>query len=180
LLVFGRIAGVHAAKYASSHPAPPLDGAEIEAASREALAPFERAEGPNPFLLHEDLKDKMQTFVGIIRTEDDLKKGLEHLERIKVASSRAKVDGNRHYNAAWHQTFDMRNMLVISEAMARAALIRKESRGAHAREDFPEMDKGHFSKVNVVARAGASGMVVQEVPHADPPPEIQKILEEKE
>jgi len=122
----------------------------------------------------------MQTFVGIIRSEDDLKKGIEHLERLKVAASRAKVDGNRHYNAAWHQTFDMRNMLIISEAMARAALVRKESRGAHAREDFPEMDKGHFSKVNVVERASGAAMTVEEVAHPDPPPEIQKVLEEKE
>ncbi len=74
-----------------------------------------------------------------------------------------KVDGNRHYNAAFHQAFDMRNMLVVSEAMARAALARKESRGGHAREDYPDMDKGHFSKVNIVARKTANGMEVQEV-----------------
>jgi succinate dehydrogenase / fumarate reductase flavoprotein subunit len=178
LLVFGRIAGLHAAKYAKGQPAVALDAAEIEAASREALAPFERAEGPNPFLLHEDLKDKMQTFVGIIRSEDELKKGVSHLERLKEATSRAKVDDNRHYNGAWHQVFDMRNMLIVSEAMARAAILRKESRGAHAREDYPEQDKGHFSKVNVVARRGRTGMEVQEAPHPDPPPEIQKVLEE--
>jgi succinate dehydrogenase / fumarate reductase flavoprotein subunit len=179
LVVFGRIAGLHAAKYAKIHPASGLDGAEIEAASREALAPFERAEGPNPFMLHEDLKDKMQTFVGIIRSENDLKRGVEHIERLKLATSRTKVDGNRNYNAAWHQAFDMRNMLVISEGMARAALIRKESRGAHAREDYPDMDKGHFAKVNVVSRASASGMVVEEVPLVDVPPEIKKVLEEE-
>jgi len=156
-----------------------LDEGEIEQASREALAPFERAEGPNPFLLHEDLKDKMQTFVGIIRNEDDLKKGVEHLERLKDASSRVHVDGNRHYNASWHQAVDMRNMLVVSEAVARAALARKESRGGHAREDFPEMDKGHFSKVNVVVRQTATGMQIIEATHPDPPPEIQEVLEEK-
>jgi succinate dehydrogenase flavoprotein subunit len=178
LVVFGRIAGLHAAKYAKSHPAASLDSDEIEAASREALAPFERAEGPNPFLLHEDLKDKMQTFVGIIRNEDDLKKGLEHLERLKEGAARTKVEDNRHFNSAWHQAFDMRNMLVVSEAMARAALVRRESRGAHAREDHPEPDKEHFAKVNVVVRRGGSGMEVEEAPHADPPPEIQKVLEE--
>jgi succinate dehydrogenase / fumarate reductase flavoprotein subunit len=178
LLVFGRIAGSYAAKYAKAHPARALDDHEIEAASREALAPFERPEGPNPFLLHEDLKDKMQTFVGIIRSEDDLKKGLEHIERLKAATARAKVDGNRHFNAAWHQVFDMRNMLVISEAMARAALLRKESRGAHAREDYPDTDNTHFAKVNVVARNGSGGMLVEETAHPDPPPEIQRVLEE--
>jgi succinate dehydrogenase / fumarate reductase, flavoprotein subunit len=180
LLVFGRIAGLHAAKYAKSTGTPRLDDAEIEACSREALAPFERAEGPNPFVLHEDLKDKMQTYVGIIRNEGDLKKGLENLERIGEAVSRVKVDGNRHYNAAWHQAFDMRNMLVVSEAMARAAMLRKESRGAHAREDHPDMDKGHFSKVNIVAKKTPTGMHVEEVPHADPPAEIKAVLDEKE
>src|SRR5271165_3672203 len=180
LLVFGRIAGLHAARYASANRARQLDTDEIEEAAREALAPFERPEGPNPFLLHEDLKDKMQTFVGIIRSEDDLKKGLEHLERLKTATSRVKVDGNRHYNAAWHQAFDMRNMLIVSEAMARAALARKESRGGHAREDFPEMDKAHFAKLNIVAKKSASGMEVREQPLPDVPEEIKKVLEEKE
>jgi len=178
LLVFGRIAGLHAAKYARSEQAVKLDEGEIEDASREALAPFERPEGPNPFLLHEDLKDKMQIFVGIIRNEEDLKTGLEHVERLKEASSRVHVGGNRHYNASWHQSVDMRNMLVVSEALARAALARKESRGGHAREDFPDMDKGHYSKVNIVVRQTPTGMTVEEAPHPDPPPEIREVLEE--
>jgi succinate dehydrogenase / fumarate reductase flavoprotein subunit len=180
LLVFGRIAGLYAAKYAKANAAARLDPDEIEEASREALAPFDRAEGPNPFALHEDLKDKMQTLVGIIRIDADLKKALENLHRLEEAQSRVKVDGNRHFNAAWHQTFDMRNMLVVSEAMARAALARKESRGGHAREDFPEMDKGHFAKVNIVAKKTASGMEVREQPLPDVPEEIKKVLEEKE
>jgi succinate dehydrogenase / fumarate reductase flavoprotein subunit len=178
LLVFGRIAGSYAARYAREAPAPALDEGELEAAQREALAPYERVEGPNPFLLHEDLKDKMQTFVGIIRNEDDLKQGLEHVLRLREAADRVKVDGNRHFNASWHQAIDMRNMLIVSEAMARSALARKESRGGHAREDFPEMDKGHFSKVNVVLRSTPSGMEVEEATHPDPPPEIQSVLEE--
>jgi succinate dehydrogenase / fumarate reductase flavoprotein subunit len=178
LLVFGRIAGLFAAKYAKSSSLLGLDEGELDEASREALAPFNRVEGPNPFLLHEDLKDKMQLYVGIIRSEEDLKKGLEHLERLKDASSRVHVGGNRHFNASWHQAVDMRNMLIVSEAMARAALSRKESRGGHAREDFPEMDKGHFSKVNVVLHETPTGMAVEEAPHPDPPPEIREVLEE--
>jgi succinate dehydrogenase / fumarate reductase flavoprotein subunit len=181
LLVFGRIAGLHAARYARARVDPPaLDKGEIEEATREALAPFERADGPNPFLLHDDLKDKMQTYVGIIRTEDDLKKGIEHLERLKQESGKVRVEGNRHFNSAWHQAVDVRNMLVVSEAMALAALARKESRGGHARDDFPDMDKGHFAKVNITLRGTGSGMEVTEAPHADPPPDIQKILDEKE
>jgi len=179
LLVFGRIAGQNAARYARVNATRPLDRTEIDAASREALAPFARAEGPNPFLLHEDLKDKMQTFVGIIRSEDDLKKGLEHIARLEGASATVKVEDNRHYNTAWHQAFDVRNMLVVSEAMARAAILRKESRGAHAREDYPDQDKGHFSKVNIVVRrAAGGGMQVEEIVHPDPPPEIKQVLEE--
>ena len=178
LLVFGRIAGLHASRYAKAHGVPPLDEDEIGVAAREALAPFERVEGPNPFLLHEDLKDKMQTFVGIIRSEEDLRKGLEHIARLAEATARVKVDGNRQYNASWHQAIDMRNMIVVSEAMARAALARKESRGGHAREDFPDMDKGHFSKVNIVVRRASAGMEIEEVVHADPPPEIQNVLDE--
>jgi succinate dehydrogenase / fumarate reductase flavoprotein subunit len=181
LLVFGRIAGLHAARYAKAHVDPPsLDEGEITEAIREALAPFDRTEGPNPFLLHDDLKDKMQIYVGIIRTEDDLKKGLEHVERLKEESGRVKVEGNRHFNSAWHQAVDVRNMLIVSEAMARSALARKESRGGHAREDFPDMDKGHFAKVNITLRGTGAGMEVTEAPHGDPPPEIQTILDEKE
>ncbi|MGD0528661.1 MAG: fumarate reductase/succinate dehydrogenase flavoprotein subunit [Polyangiaceae bacterium] len=181
LLVFGRIAGLHAARYSKERVDPPaLDKGEIEAAMREALAPFDRAEGPNPFLLHEDLKDKMQTFVGIIRTEEDLKKGIENLERLKTEESRVKVEGNRHFNSAWHQAVDVRNMLIVSEAMARAALARKESRGGHARDDFPDMDKAHFAKVNITLRATPAGMEVSEIPLPDVPAEIQKVLDEKE
>jgi succinate dehydrogenase / fumarate reductase flavoprotein subunit len=178
LLVFGRIAGLHAAKYAKNRSASSLDEGEIDDAAREVLAPFARAEGPNPFLLHDDLKDKMHVHVGIIRNEEDLKVGLGHVARIAEESARVKVDGNRHFNAAFHQTFDMRNMLVVSEAIARAAIARKESRGGHAREDFPDMDKGHLSKVNIVLRKTASGMEVAEVPLPDIPQEIKTVLEE--
>jgi succinate dehydrogenase / fumarate reductase, flavoprotein subunit len=178
LLVFGRIAGQHAAGYAKASQAVSLDLGEIEQAAREAVEPFERAEGTNPFLLHEDLKDKMQAFVGIIRSEEDLKQGLAELARIGEAAGRIKVDGNRHFNAAWHQAIDMRNMLIVSEAMARAALTRKESRGGHAREDFPDMDKGHFSKVNVTLQNSSTGMKVAEAALGDPPSEIRQILEE--
>jgi succinate dehydrogenase / fumarate reductase flavoprotein subunit len=178
LLVFGRIAGLHAAKYAKNREAASLDEGEITAAEQEVLAPFARAEGPNPFLLHEDLKDKMQIHVGIIRSESDLKVGLGHIERIAAETAVVKVDGNRHFNSSFHQAFDMRNMLIVSEAMARAALARKESRGGHAREDFPDMDKGHLSKVNIVLRKTATGMEVAEIPLPDVPQEIKTVLEE--
>jgi succinate dehydrogenase / fumarate reductase, flavoprotein subunit len=181
LLVFGRIAGEHAAKYAKSAQAKELDKGAIEAAEKEALEPFDRAEGPNPFALHEDLMNQMQKYVGIMRNAEDLASGLKELERLKDAQSRIAVSGPRHYNAAWHEAIDMRNMLIVSESMARAAAQRKESRGGHAREDFTEMDKEHFAKVNIVSRRAKGGeMELEEVPLPKVPDEIKKILEEKD
>jgi succinate dehydrogenase / fumarate reductase, flavoprotein subunit len=177
LLVFGRIAGLHAAKLAKAKAAKPLDDAQIEHYAREAIEPFAREEGVNPFAIHEDLMNVMQRHVGIMRSEAELKAGLVELERLKEATARVKVTGNRHYNTGWHECIDLRNMLIVSEAMARSALVRKESRGGHAREDFPEMDEG-FGKVNHVAREGRNGMEVIAVPLPELPDEIKQILEE--
>jgi succinate dehydrogenase / fumarate reductase flavoprotein subunit len=180
LLVFGRIAGLHAAKYAKATGAKEPDSAAIEEASREALAPFEREEGTNPFAIHEDLMNQMQRYVGIMRTEEDLAEGLKQLGRLREATARVQISGPRHYNAGWHESIDLRNMLIVSEAMARAARARKESRGGHAREDFPEMDKAHWAKVNVVLKRAASGeMNLEEVALPPIPDDIKKVLEEE-
>jgi len=177
LLVFGRIAGLHAAKFAKATGAKSVDHAQIDEYAREALEPFNREEGTNPFAIHEDLMNVMQAHVGIMRNEEDLSKGLRELDRLKEATSRTKVSGNRHYNTGWHECIDLRNMLIVSEAMARSALARKESRGGHARDDYPEMDKA-FAKVNHVCRATPTGMEVEAVPLPDVPDEIKKILED--
>jgi succinate dehydrogenase / fumarate reductase flavoprotein subunit len=181
LLVFGRIAGEHAAKFAKSVQAKEVDKGAIEAAEQEALAPFGREGGTNPFMLHEDLMNQMQKYVGIMRNADDLAAGLKEIERMKGVLAKLSVSGNRHYNAGWHESIDMRNMLIVSEAMARAAAQRKESRGGHAREDFTEMDKEHFAKVNIVLRQGKGGeMELAEVPLPPVPDEIKQVLEAKE
>jgi succinate dehydrogenase / fumarate reductase flavoprotein subunit len=180
LLVFGRIAGEHASNYVKDAPATKPPEAAIDAAMKEALAPFDRESGENPFLLHEQLKDDMQTHVGIIRTEEDLQKGLAALEKLRERIAKIKVDGNRHFNAGWHESFDMRNMFVCAEAMCRSALLRKESRGGHARDDHPEMDKTHYAKVNMVARDKGGAMELEEAPLPDVPDDIKKILDEKE
>jgi succinate dehydrogenase / fumarate reductase flavoprotein subunit len=178
LLVFGRIAGEHAAKAAKSMSSKSISDDELEECKREALAPFDREEGPNPFQVHEDLMNQMQRWVGIMRNEEDLAKGLVELERLNADAKRCAVSGPRHFNAGWHETVDLRNLLIVSEAMARAARVRKESRGAHAREDFTEMDKGHWSKVNLVVKKSGAGMEVEEVPLPEHPADIKKVLEE--
>ncbi len=180
LLVFGRIAGLHAAKYTKDAPATKTHDDALDAAKKEALSYFDREEGENPFLLHEQLKDDMQAHVGIIRTEEDLAKGLVAIEVLKARVAKIKVEGNRHFNSAWHEAFDMRNMMICAEAMCRGAMTRKESRGGHARDDFPEMDKEHFAKVNIVSADKGGSMSTTEVPLPEVPDEIKKILEEKE
>jgi succinate dehydrogenase / fumarate reductase flavoprotein subunit len=177
LLVFGRIAGLNAAKHAKGETSHALNKDEVEVAAQEALAPFNRESGENPFLLHDELKDCMQTYVGIIRTEEDLTEGVAGIEKIKAKVATIKVEDNRHFNAAWHENFDMRNMMVCAEAMCRAALLRKESRGAHARDDFPDTDKDHFAKVNIVSKKQGDSMIVSEVPLPEVPAEIKAVLE---
>jgi succinate dehydrogenase / fumarate reductase flavoprotein subunit len=180
LLVFGRIAGLHAAKYAKATGAKSIDAAQIEQYAREALEPFDRETGKNPFAVHEDLMNVMQNYCGIMRNETDLTKCLSELDRLKQDAANTKIaGGNRHYNTGWHEVIDLRNMLIVSEAMTRSALARKESRGGHARDDYPEMIDS-FAKVNHVARAGGNGMEVEAVPLPPVPDEIKKVLEEKE
>ncbi|HEX4514696.1 MAG TPA: fumarate reductase/succinate dehydrogenase flavoprotein subunit, partial [Polyangiaceae bacterium] len=179
LLVFGRIAGHHASNYVKDAPATKAQEDAIKDAEKEALAYFDREEGENPFLLHEKLKDTMQVHVGIIRTQDDLQKGLDELEALKKKVATIKVEDNRHFNSAWHEAFDMRNMMIVAEAMCRSAMTRKESRGGHAREDFPEMEK-HFADVNIVSKNDGGTMKTEEVPLPPVPDEIKKILDDKE
>jgi succinate dehydrogenase / fumarate reductase flavoprotein subunit len=181
LLVFGRIAGKYAGDYAKGAQPLKIEDDELEACAKEALAPFDREKGKNPFAVHEDLMNMMQANVGIMRTEDELKKAVDELEKLGETMKTLKVEGNRHFNAGWHETIDLRNMLIVSEAMARAAQLRKESRGGHAREDFPEMDKEKWAKVNVVARKkkGSSEMEVDTVPLPEIPADIKKVLEEE-
>jgi succinate dehydrogenase / fumarate reductase flavoprotein subunit len=180
LLVFGRIAGLHAAKYAKATGAKSVDHAQIEEYAKEALEPFNREEGLNPFAVHEDLMNVMQNYCGIMRSEKDLQTCLSELGRLKSDAARTKIaGGNRHYNTGWHEVIDLRNMLIVSEAMARSALARQESRGGHAREDFPEMDDT-FAKLNHVVREGGNGMELEAVPLPPVPDEIKKVLEEKE
>ncbi len=141
LLVFGRRAGAGAAAYAAKALAPaPLDAAQVATAERAMLAPFERASGPDPYSVHRKLQDTMQSLVGIFRTEEDLSKGIDAIRKLRAEARAVRVEGSRAFNPGWHLARDLENMLVISEAVARCALQRKESRGAHARLDYPSLD----------------------------------------
>ncbi|MCC9154207.1 fumarate reductase/succinate dehydrogenase flavoprotein subunit [Streptomyces parvulus] len=151
LLVFGRRAGRHAAEYAAggaSGARPRVDDAQVDAAAAEALRPFSAEtqapdEGPpeNPYTLHQELQQTMNDLVGIIRREPEMKQALEKLAELRVRARRAGVEGHRQFNPGWHLALDLRNMLLVSECVARAALERTESRGGHTREDHPAMDR---------------------------------------
>ncbi|KUL37451.1 succinate dehydrogenase [Streptomyces sp. NRRL F-4489] len=154
LLVFGRRAGLYAAEYVTGLRArPPAEPHDIDAAEAEALRPFsaEEAGGPaeNPYTLHQELQQAMNDLVGIIRREGEMSQALERLAALRARAERAGVEGHRQYNPGWHLALDLRNMLLVSECVARAALTRTESRGGHTRDDYPEMDR-RWRNVNLV------------------------------
>ncbi|MCG8971912.1 fumarate reductase/succinate dehydrogenase flavoprotein subunit [Streptomyces sp. CL12-4] len=150
LLVFGRRAGRHAAQFAAAREAgerPRVDDDQVAAAAAEALRPFSAEteqpdEGPpeNPYTLHQELQQAMNDLVGIIRREPEMKQALEKLAELRLRARRAGVEGHRQFNPGWHLALDLRNMLLVSECVARAALERTESRGGHTREDHPSME----------------------------------------
>jgi len=178
LLVFGRRAGLAAAQYAKTAQAPSLAGADVEAAQREALAPFERREGENPYTLHRDLQVVMQNLVGIFRTREDLEKALGELEKMKERWKAISVEGSRLFNPGWHLALELKSMLTVSEAVTRAALMRVESRGAHSRIDFPNTEAA-WGRKNVIVKREGSPMALREDSVGEMPEELKKILAEE-
>jgi succinate dehydrogenase / fumarate reductase, flavoprotein subunit len=154
LLVFGRRAGVAAAEYVTSLAAqyPAIAPAQVAEAERSALAPLETAGGENPYTLHQELQQTMNDLVGIIRKDEEMREALAKLDELKARSEKLSVEGGRAFNPGWHLALDLRNMLLVSECVARAALLRQESRGGHTRDDFPAMDP-EWRKVNLVCSA---------------------------
>ena len=177
LLVFGRRAGLAAAKHAKEVSAPSIDQAQIDTAEKYALAPFQRQDGENPYAIHRDLQTTMQSLVGIFRTREDVQKALGELGKLNERWSHTSVEGSRMFNPGWHLALDLKSMLTISEAVARSALVREESRGAHSRIDFPELSAEWGTKNNVVRR-DASGMTLRQDPKPEPPSELKQILAE--
>jgi len=151
LLVFGKRAGDGAADYIESLSGarPGVSDADLDAAMAEALAPLSRSEGENPYTVHHELQQTMNDLVGIIRREHEVKQALTELEKFRERASRVSVPGGRAYNPGWHVALDLRNMLLVAECVALAALERQESRGGHTREDYPVMSP-EWRKVNLI------------------------------
>ena len=176
LLVFGRRAGASAAVHAKQVSAPNVDDGQIDDATREMLAPFERGAGESPYDVHRDLQETMQNYVGIFRNEEDLRKGLSEIEKLKRRAANVHVDGSRLFNPGWHLARDLKAMLTVSEAVALSALDRKESRGAHSRIDYPNYDEQWAKLNNIVSRDGEAMRLNQE-PIAEMPAELKEIVE---
>ena len=177
LLVFGRRAGLAAAQHAKKVGTPAIDGAQIEQAEQELLAPFDRAGGESPYQIHHDLQDVMQTLVGIFRTEEDLRSALTEIEKLKARAALMRVEGSRLFNPGWHLSRDIQCMLKVSEACTLAALARRESRGAHSRLDYPKLDDAWGRKNNVIVQKGDT-MELFEKPVPEMPDDLKQILAE--
>ena len=177
LLVFGRRAGAAAAEYAKSQgKALPVDGKRLEALAREALAPFEPGGTENPYTLHHELQKTMQSDVGIIRVQHELERAVKKIAELRARLKRVRVEGHRQYNPGWHLALDLRSLLLCAEAVARAAIERKESRGGHARDDYPKPDPA-FAKVNMVVRKRGEALSVSPEPIPAMPAELKALLE---
>ena len=180
LLVFGQRAGQFAAKYAKECGGGQINHAQVEEAARWALAPFDRGpSGENPYSIQHDLQLLMQDGVGIVRREEEMEKAIEGIQGLKARAAKAGIGGNREYNNGWHTALDLNNLLTVSEAIAVAAITRKESRGAHFRDDYPEKDK-YWSERNLRIVKGPDGRPkVEEVPVTEIPAELKQIIEEQ-
>ncbi len=178
LLVFGERAGRHAAAFAGQQGEARAAEDEVAAAARAALAPFDRNQGEGPYQIEQDLQDCMQDLVGIVRTDEEMRQALERIAALKQRAAEVGVRGNRDYNPGWHTALDLENLMVVAEAVARAALSRRESRGAHYRSDFPDKDPA-LSHHNTVIQKGADGaMTLAESPIPELRPELSQIIEE--
>ncbi|MBI1797447.1 MAG: fumarate reductase/succinate dehydrogenase flavoprotein subunit [Candidatus Eisenbacteria bacterium] len=177
LVVFGRRAGAGAASYARALAATPhIADDAIEAETRDVLAPFERTSGESPYGVHQALQECMDTFVGIFRVAGDLERALGTLETLKQRARDVRIEGSRMYNPGWHLARDLRNMLTVSEAITRAALLRTESRGAHSRLDHPGLDPA-LGRVNMCVTKDGEAMKVAPTPLPEMPAELKALFD---
>ena len=181
LLVFGKRAGEYAAKYAKESKRGSITESQLEEFSKQALAPFERetnAADQNPFQIQANLQERMQELVGIVRVENELIQAIDKIKDFGEQAGKASCGGNRGYNPGWHTAMELKHMITVAEAIARAAKERKESRGGHFREDFPNKSE-EFGKVNICIRKdGAGNMEVKKIPKLKVREDLQQIIDE--
>jgi len=179
LLVFGRRAGLYAAEKrgGGGGNAPAIPDAEVEAAMREAPAPFEREDGENPFGVQAALQAVMQRNAGIIRDKAGLETALTELEKLKSRATKVGITGSREYNPGWHTAIDLKSLLVVSEATARAALERTESRGGHTRSDYPDSDERQTREQVVIKKEG-DRMAVRRETQPQIPADLMALIKE--
>jgi succinate dehydrogenase / fumarate reductase, flavoprotein subunit len=169
LLVFGRRAGDGAAAYVKGLRGqyPTVTEHQIAACEQVALAPFEQ-HGDSAYDIHEELQQVMNDLVGIIRKAGEVQDALDRLEKLKERAKDVSVVGGRAFNPGWHLALDLRNMIAVCECIARAALIREESRGGHTRDDFPAMS-ADWRKVNLICSLDETGEGIEVVQQPMPP-----------
>jgi len=183
LIVFGKRAGEYAAKFAKENSSGPINDSQVEAAAREALAPYDRGEktgatANGPYQVQHELQDMMQKLVGIVRREDEMKQALDGLGKLYEREKTVCVYGHREYNSGWHTAIDLKHLLTISEAITRAAIDRKESRGGHFREDFPDKDPAAATYNSVISKGADGLMQLRREPIPAMPEALKQVIEE--
>jgi succinate dehydrogenase / fumarate reductase flavoprotein subunit len=178
LLVFGRRAGRYAAVFAREHGAGKINPADVDEAARQALEPFDRPSDEGPYKVQHDLQQMMQDLVGIVRRQGEMEQALAGLEKLRQRAAKVGVVGNREYNPGWHTALDLHNLLTVSEGITRAAIDRKESRGAHFRDDFPDKDAAAGKVITVLKKQPDGQMALRRDPIVDMPAELKQIIEE--
>lgn len=178
LIVFGKRAGEYAAAFAKENGHGKIDINDIDSKAKNALAPFERAGGENPYSIQHDLQEMMQDLVGIVRNEEEMIRALNQIDILRNRSANTFVPGNIDYNPGWHTALDLHNLLIVSEAITRAGIERRESRGGHFREDHPSKDP-EFAKFNLsLKKADDGAMDISRVPIPEMPDELKRVIEE--
>ncbi|HVF41074.1 MAG TPA: fumarate reductase/succinate dehydrogenase flavoprotein subunit [Gemmatimonadaceae bacterium] len=182
LVVFGKRAGEYAARYAAEQPAATISPEMIDETAQQALEPFERgasgASSEGPYQVQHTLQEMMQELVGIVRREDEMVRALDGLASLRNRASRVCVSGNREYNPGWHTSLDLSNLLTVAEAVTRSAIERKESRGGHFRDDFPEKDPAYAAFNILVSRGDDGSMQITREPVLPMRPDLGQIIEE--
>jgi succinate dehydrogenase / fumarate reductase, flavoprotein subunit len=181
LLVFGKRAGEHAARFAAERGVGRANGSEVEEVARLALEPFSRnGGGEGPYQIQQELQDMMQDLAGIVRVEDEMERARDRLRDLRQRAGRVAVSGNREYNPGWHTALDLENLITVSEAVVLAGLARRESRGAHFRNDYPEKEES-FGRFNFVIRKVEDGeMRIDRASIPEMPAELAAIIRDQQ